>query len=96
MANNRFSEIPFLTSWHLKLAILAGILTPAVTATGAYYGVKITMVKDKAELSQRVDRLELDSTKTYADKASLQSLDSRMQKMENDITEIKTILKTKL
>lgn len=89
-------EFMLLKSWHLKLLIIGAMLTPAITATGAYYGVRIKMVEDQKEVSDRVNKLELDTAKTFAEKSSLQNLDGRMQRMENDITEIKTILKTRL
>lgn len=96
MSSGQETKLSILKSWQVKLAILSSIIIPTATATGAFFGLKVSRVEDKAELIQRVDKLELQSAKTFADKASLEVLDTRTRKMENDITEIKTILKTKL
>lgn len=89
-------ESAILKNWHIKILVLTGIVAPVMTATGAYFGIKVKMAEDKQEISERVSKIELESTRSFADKTSLQNLDVRMQKMENDITEIKTILKNKL
>lgn len=90
------TEFSILKTWHVKLLLIGAIAMPAVSATGAYYGLREKALADKAEISDRVSKIELESAKTFADKQALQSLDARTQRMENDITEIKTILKAKL
>lgn len=90
------SQLSLLKTWHLKLALLGMIITPAITATGAYYGLQNKIQSDKAEITERVSKLELDSEKNFADKASLRSVDTRMQHMEVDLAEIKTLLKNRL
>lgn len=90
------AEQNFLKHWHLKLVVLAAIVTPTVTATGAYYGIRERAAADKMEVSDRVSKLELDVQRNFADKPSMEQLDQRTRRMETDITEIKTILKTKL
>ena len=90
------AETNILKNWHVKMLVLIAIVTPTITATGAYYGVREKAATDKAEVSERVNKLELSIERTFADKASMQLLDERTRRMESDITEIKTILKTKL
>lgn len=94
--SEKSSEQNLLKNWHLRLVVLAAVVMPTITATGAYYGVRERVAADKAEVSERVNKLELSVERNFADKSSMQQLDQRTRRMETDITEIKTILKTKL
>lgn len=94
--SNESTAFRILKAWHLYMACAIAFITPVVTATGAYYGLREKALADKAEVTERVSKLELDAAKTFADKTALENLDARTQRMQNDITEIKTILKSKL
>lgn len=80
-------ESSLLKNWQIKIALLASIVMPTITATGAYYNLS-------SEMTGKVSSLELKITQSFADKASLQRIDERTQKIQNDITEITTILKS--
>lgn len=94
--NTKSKELVILKNWHLKLLILAGILAPAVSGMSAYFGIKERALLDKVEITKRLSDLELEVNKNYADKASIQSIDTRVRRMELDLAEIKFLLKSKL
>lgn len=82
-----------LKNIHLKLLILACITTPCVTATGAYWGLKIQIEEKDRQISDRISRVELSDQKTFADKESLKTLNTKVDQISQDVTEIKTILR---
>jgi hypothetical protein len=97
MAKSKDSnETTILKKWHLKLAILSGIVIPTATATGSYWKLRLNQTTETAQVNERISKVELQAEKSFVDKESFQNLDQRSRRMENDITEIKTILKTKL
>lgn len=69
------------------------ILTPTVSVMGAYYGVGASAAKDKAEITQRISSLELESAKTFADKGAVQQIARDVQDVKVDVAEIKALLK---
>jgi hypothetical protein len=83
------NELLVLKKWQLMLAILGSILVPTVTATGAYF-------KKFSQVDEKINKLEVDTVKSYVDKDSFKRLDDRTRRMENDLVEIKTIVKQKL
>lgn len=80
---------------HLKILVLAGIVTPCLTASGAYWGLKLQIEQKDFQISERVSRVELENTKNFADKQSLQSLTQEVKQIHDDVTEIKAILKSR-
>lgn len=89
-------ESSLLKNWQIKIALLTSIVMPTITATGAYYNLSDKMTASKTEYSEKVSSLELKITQSFADKASLQRIDERTQKIQNDITELATIVKRRL
>ncbi len=89
-------EESILKNWHIKLAVLSALVSPAVSATGAYFSIQNRITSETAHVSEKVNNLELRITESYADKNSLRAIDDRTRKMENDIVEIKTMLRTRL
>ena len=90
------SEATLLKNWKLKLGILFAIISPTVTGTAAYYKLQIQLNEKNQQTEERVSRLELDTTKNFADKGTMESMRRDVNEMRNDITEIKTLLRKKL
>ncbi len=93
-------EIDFLKNWHLKLAIIAAIIVPTVTATSALYSfrskIEEKIQEDRAVVSAKISALELQSQKDFVEKSSIKDMQRNMEAMHDDIVEIKTILKKRL
>ena len=89
-------ELSLLRSWKLKLALLAAVVMPSVTATGAYYKLQIQLTEKNQQTENRVSDLELRTHENFADKPTMDQLRTNVEQMRNDITEIKTILRNKL
>jgi hypothetical protein len=89
-------EHNFLKSWHLKLGLLVAICTPAITATGAFYNLKADSQAQVAQINAKIAALELQSTKDFAEKTSLRDVQTKLDAVSTDVTEIKTLLKNKL
>lgn len=89
-------ELSLLRSWKLKLALLAAIVMPSVTATGAYYKLQIQLTEKNQQTENRVSDLELRTHENFADKPTMDEMRKNVEAMRNDITEIKTILRNKL
>lgn len=89
-------ETQLLRSWKLKLAVLAAIVMPSVTATGAYYKLQIQLTEKNQQTENRMNRLEITSIENFADKPTMEDMRKNVEQMRNDITEIKTILRNKL
>lgn len=85
-----------LRSWKLKLALLAAIVAPSVTATGAYYKLQIQLTEKNQQTENRISGLELQSVKNFADKPTMDDMRRNVEHMQQDIAEIKTILRNKL
>lgn len=68
-------------------------MTPAVTATGMYYGLKVDMEEKNRAISDRISTLQLNDQKDYVDKASFDKLGDKVDIIGQDVTEIKTMLK---
>ncbi len=79
-------EQKFIDNWRTKLALLAAIIVPTISATGAYY-------KLDSKIDERTSVLELTSTKNFAEKQDLKEIQNDIKDMHSDIVEIKTILK---
>lgn len=87
------AELNLLASWKIKLAVLAAIITPSVTVTGAYYKVQSQVIEAKTQLDQRVNAVELSTQKSFAEKTDLKEMQRKLDDLHDDVTEIKTILK---
>ncbi len=86
-------EQNLLESWSIKLALLTAITLPTITATGAYFKLDSKIQEKEALVTQRVTTLELDSSRSFADKADLKEMQLDIKQMREDIVEIKTMLK---
>lgn len=78
-------EMKILRSWKLRLALLAAILSPAVTATGAYYNLKSEMKSTVEVAKDQVDA-------KYARKETIEDLKENVRDMRQDIKDIKDLL----
>lgn len=87
------AELHLLASWKIKLAILAAIITPSVTVTGAYYKVQSNVAETKAEIDRRVNAVELSTQKSFAEKSDLKDMQRKIDQVRDDVVEIKSILK---
>jgi hypothetical protein len=90
MTSNR--ETDLLKGWHLKIAIIAGLILPAVTATGAFYDLKAQIAARDTESHDRIAALELSNQKEFADKETIKDMQTDIKQMHSDIVEIKTLL----
>lgn len=90
------SQNELLKNWHLKLAILFGIITPTFTAAGAYYSLQGRISQVQSDTSEKIANIQLDSTKDYVSKEDFKAMSSDMRQMRDDVIEIKTLLHKKL
>jgi hypothetical protein len=90
------TETKFLENWKAKLAVLSAIVLPTITATGAFYDLKASITEKETVVNQRISALELETTKTFADKESIKDLRTEMKEMRadfnKDLNEIKTLI----
>jgi len=86
------NETAYLKTIHLKFLILFGIITPTVTATGAYWSLKAQVSETDRKVSERVLKVENEADKTFVDKQQFQNLASEVRAMHDDVLEIKTLL----
>lgn len=86
-------ETSFLYDWKLKLGILAAIVMPTVTATAAFYKLEARLNEKSFQTENRINKVELDVERNFADKRTVDDMHKDINKMQNDITEIKTLLK---
>lgn len=86
------NESGFFASIHMKLGVLFGIVMPTLTASGAYWGVKLQIEEKNRQVSDRVSKIELDNEKNFADKDSLQGLTREVQSIHDDVIQIKALL----
>lgn len=93
MASNEHS---LLKNWHLKLAILFGIITPTITATGAYYSLQSRISQVESAASEKVDQAQIDTTKNYITKEDFRILQTDVKEMRDNLIEINTLLHKKL
>jgi hypothetical protein len=85
-------ENKWLRGWHTKIAILLAIMSPTVTATGAFYGMKNDIQAREAKINERVLSLELSNTKEFADKQELSEIHTDVREMRKEISELKNML----
>lgn len=86
-------ENKVLESWALRISFLTALIVPTITATGAYYKLDGKIDSREAAVIQRVQTLELDSTRHFADKDELKEMHQEIKQLRSDVTEIKTLLK---
>lgn len=86
----------FLYDWKLKLAILSAIVIPSVTATGSFYKMEMRFNEKNQQTEDRINRLEVDTVRNYADKPTMVKLQDDVTKLREDTAEIKALLKRKL
>lgn len=75
------------------MLVAGGIITPCVTATGAYYGLKMKMEEKDRVVSERVTKVEIDAAEKFVKKDDFKDLNTEVKSMHDDVTEIKAILK---
>lgn len=78
-------ERNFLRGWKLRIALLAAIVSPAITATGAYYNMKADL---KAEIVDAKDQIDA----KYVRKESLDDLKEDVHDVKQDVKDIKNLL----
>lgn len=88
-------EKKLLENWKLKIGILTGILVPAITATGAIYGIKEDAHQAEASLNRRISEVELKTEINKADKSLLEQVQRDVSRMREDVVEIKTLLRAR-
>lgn len=93
MTTKENSSTAFLSNIHLKLLILSGIVVPCLTASGAYWSIKLQVVESNNEMSNRVAKVESESTKNFVGKQSFDELSHEVKDMHDDVLEIKTLIK---
>lgn len=86
-------EQKFITAWQAKLALLAAIVIPTVTATGAFHSIETKMSERDAAVNQRISEVELRVEKNFADKTTMKELQDDVKALRNDMVEIKTLLR---
>ncbi len=86
----------FLYDWKLKLAILSAIVIPSVTATASFYKMEIRFNDKNQQTEDRINKLEVDTVRNYADKPTMIRLQDDVTKLREDTAEIKALLKRKL
>lgn len=79
------AETSFLKRYQLIVAILGGILIPTIAGVGGYY-------RANADMTQRIDKVQLDNANTYAKTSDLKDLRDRLDKISSDVSEIKGFL----
>lgn len=87
------AELNLLSSWKMKLAILAAIVTPSVTVTGAYFKVQAQVQDAKASTDNRLNAVELSAQKSFAEKSDMKEMQRKIDEMHDDVVEIKSMLK---
>jgi hypothetical protein len=87
-------EVKVLQKWHITLAVIVGIAAPCITATGAYWGLKLQIEEKHRAVSDRISKVELDTEKDFANKTTLDDLSTEVKHMHDDVLEIKTFLKS--
>lgn len=86
------SEYDLLKNWKLKLGLLAAIVVPSVTATGAFYDLKAKIVEKETAVHLRMNEIELTNQRNFADKDTIKEIRSDIKDMRSDISEIKTLI----
>jgi hypothetical protein len=89
MANG---EKKLLERWTLWVGLLSAIVVPTVTATGAYFKLDSKIQEREAIVTERISSLELQTTKSFAEKNDLKEIREDIKQLRNDVTEIKTML----
>ena len=87
--------VSFLKSTHLIILVLIGIVTPVLTVSAAYWGLKLQVSDQDRAISDRVSRIETETAKVYVDKDTFQKLADEVKSTHDDVIEIKTILKSR-
>lgn len=89
-------ENDLLKNWKLKLGLLAAIVIPTITATGAFYDVKAKIQEKDAAVAAKIADLELKSMKEFVDKDTVKEIQEDLKTLRTDVTEIKTLIKQRL
>jgi hypothetical protein len=86
-------EKKLLEIWRLRFALATLLIVPTATAVGAYYQLDARSEARHSEVVQRVQELELQSSKSFAEKNDLKEIQQDIKQMHEDIVEIKSILR---
>lgn len=93
---NKSAETNILTNWKLKLGILFAVISPTVTGTAAYYNLQIKLDEKNQITQEKINQLELRTEKNFASKETMEKIRDDMNRVKEDIVEIKVLLKRKL
>lgn len=86
------AEYDILKSWKLKLALLAAIVVPTITATGTYYDLKAKIVEKETAVNSRISEIELNNTKNFADKDTIKDMRNDIKEIRDNVSELKTLI----
>jgi hypothetical protein len=93
-------EQKLMEHWRVKLLLIAAIVSPTVTATGAYYTLDKRIDNNQSAAIQRVSELELQTSKSFVNKDEFKQFREDVKQVRDDqremrdaIVEIKTLLK---
>lgn len=81
-----------LKAIHLKFVILSSILAPCVTATGAYWGVKMQIEAKDRTVNERISQLELSNQEKFTNKDSFDKLYGEVRQLHDDVLIIKNLM----
>lgn len=87
------TEATWLKDIKLKVAVLMAVITPCVTATGAYWGLKLQIEERDRLTSDRISNFEATAYQTFVDKTAFDKMNDEVKAMHDDVIEVKTILK---
>ena len=78
-------EMDLLNSWKVRIGLLLTILSPAITAVGAYYNLK-------SEITTQVQTAQIHIDQTYSRKESIDDIKDNLKEVKVDIKDIKDYL----
>lgn len=79
-------ESAILKNWKAKIALIAAVVVPSVTATGAFY-------KTKEDVVSRISAVELRTEQNFADKTTMNRMQDNIQHLRDDLGDVKSDLK---
>lgn len=88
-------EAKILSAWQTKFALLAAIVVPTITATGAFFKIDTKMAERETQINQRISDVELRVEQNFADKPTMREMQQDIKALRSDMVEIKVLLKRK-
>ncbi len=72
--------------------MLATIVVPTVTATGAFYDLKAKITEKENAVNSRISDIELNNEKNFADKDTIKDIRNDIKDMRSEVSEIKMLI----